>query len=97
MENLSVLIVDDEPDVCEVLKRYLSKMGIFKQIVCAGTGVEGLNKIQNQEFDLVIVGGGITGAGIARDAISRGMSVALVEASEALHESWNLLPVPFYV
>ena len=30
-------------------------------------------------FDLLVVGGGITGAGIALDAVSRGMSVALVE------------------
>lgn len=33
-------------------------------------------------FDLVIVGGGITGAGIARDASSRGMKVALIEAKD---------------
>ena len=33
----------------------------------------------NEEFDLVVVGGGITGAGVARDAASRGMKVALVE------------------
>jgi glycerol-3-phosphate dehydrogenase len=31
------------------------------------------------EFDLVVIGGGITGAGVARDAASRGMKVALVE------------------
>jgi glycerol-3-phosphate dehydrogenase len=34
------------------------------------------------EFDLVVIGGGITGAGVARDAASRGMSVALVEAND---------------
>lgn len=33
-------------------------------------------------FDLVIVGGGINGAGVARDACSRGMKVALVEARD---------------
>src|SRR5690349_2946051 len=31
------------------------------------------------EFDLVVVGGGITGAGVARDAALRGLRVALVE------------------
>ncbi|HHP8952575.1 TPA: hypothetical protein ACSJN0_002679, partial [Listeria monocytogenes] len=30
--------------------------------------------LQEEKFDLVIVGGGITGAGIALDATSRGMS-----------------------
>jgi len=32
------------------------------------------------ELDLLVVGGGITGAGIARDAALRGLSVALLEA-----------------
>lgn len=33
-------------------------------------------------FDLVIIGGGITGAGIALDAATRGMKVALVEKND---------------
>jgi len=33
-------------------------------------------------FDLIIVGGGITGAGIARDAVLRGMKVALFEKGD---------------
>ena len=32
-----------------------------------------------QRFDAVIIGGGVTGAGIARDAAQRGLSVVLVE------------------
>lgn len=43
---------------------------------------EQLEQVQEKLFDLVIIGGGITGAGVARDAASRGMSVALVEASD---------------
>ncbi len=41
-----------------------------------------LQAMQETEFDLVIVGGGINGAGVARDAASRGMSVALIEADD---------------
>jgi len=41
-----------------------------------------IQKLQSEIFDLVIIGGGINGAGIARDAASRGMKVALVEASD---------------
>ncbi|MFT5711380.1 MAG: glycerol-3-phosphate dehydrogenase [Halioglobus sp.] len=33
-------------------------------------------------FDLLVIGGGITGAGIARDAAIRGLSVCLVEAQD---------------
>ncbi|HEX4199412.1 MAG TPA: glycerol-3-phosphate dehydrogenase/oxidase [Caulobacteraceae bacterium] len=35
-----------------------------------------------QAFDVVVIGGGITGAGVARDAAMRGLSVALVEARD---------------
>jgi glycerol-3-phosphate dehydrogenase len=41
--------------------------------------IEGL---QRDRFDLVVVGGGITGAGVALDAASRGYSVALVEKAD---------------
>ncbi|HEY4532169.1 MAG TPA: FAD-dependent oxidoreductase, partial [Kurthia sp.] len=33
-------------------------------------------------YDVLVVGGGITGAGIALDAISRGMSVALIDEQD---------------
>lgn len=39
-------------------------------------------KLQNEVYDLVIIGGGITGAGIALDAASRGMKVALVDKND---------------
>ena len=41
-----------------------------------------INELKSSEFDLLVVGGGITGAGIALDASSRGMKVALVEKND---------------
>lgn len=41
-----------------------------------------LQQLQSKQFDLLIIGGGITGAGIALDAASRGLSVALVEKND---------------
>ena len=38
-----------------------------------------------EEVDLVVVGGGITGAGVALDAASRGLSVALLERRDLAH------------
>jgi len=35
-----------------------------------------------EEFDLLIVGGGASGAGVAVDAASRGLKVALVERDD---------------
>jgi glycerol-3-phosphate dehydrogenase len=41
-----------------------------------------LEAMQRDEFDVVVIGGGITGAGVALDAASRGYSVALVERDD---------------
>ena len=41
-----------------------------------------LGGLTDQCFDLLVIGGGITGAGVARDAAMRGLSVALVEAQD---------------
>lgn len=41
-----------------------------------------LQNLSSQTFDLLIIGGGITGAGIALDAASRGLKVALVEKQD---------------
>jgi glycerol-3-phosphate dehydrogenase len=41
-----------------------------------------LAALAHDEFDLVVVGGGITGAGVALDAATRGYSVALLERAD---------------
>lgn len=38
--------------------------------------------LEGERFDLVVIGGGITGAGVARDAARRGLRVALVEKND---------------
>ena len=38
-----------------------------------------LDRMAHEVFDVVVIGGGVTGAGIALDAATRGLSVALVE------------------
>jgi glycerol-3-phosphate dehydrogenase len=38
--------------------------------------------MKSQQFDVIVIGGGITGAGIARDAALRGLSVALIEKGD---------------
>ena len=43
---------------------------------------QALRALAEHEFDLVVVGGGITGAGVALDAATRGYSVALVERAD---------------
>ncbi|MBV8295628.1 MAG: glycerol-3-phosphate dehydrogenase/oxidase [Acidimicrobiia bacterium] len=41
-----------------------------------------LSRLADEHFDLLVVGGGITGAGVALDAASRGLHTALVERSD---------------
>lgn len=41
-----------------------------------------VQKLQTDVFDILVIGGGITGVGIALDAVGRGMSVALIEKQD---------------
>ncbi len=41
-----------------------------------------IKRLSKNQFDLVVIGGGITGGGIALDAASRGLRVALVEKGD---------------
>ena len=41
-----------------------------------------LAKLRGGKFDLLVIGGGIVGAGIARDAAMRGLSVALIDQQD---------------
>src|SRR4051794_32727073 len=43
---------------------------------------DALEGLGGERFDVVVIGGGITGAGVALDAASRGYSVALVERDD---------------
>ena len=41
-----------------------------------------IEQLSNSSFDVLIIGGGITGAGIALDATARGLKVALIEMQD---------------
>ncbi|AUS81754.1 FAD-dependent oxidoreductase [Actinoalloteichus sp. AHMU CJ021] len=40
------------------------------------------SRLGDEDFDVVVIGGGVTGAGVALDAATRGLRVALVEARD---------------
>src|SRR5258707_12702736 len=41
-----------------------------------------LSTLSSQSFDVLVIGGGIFGAGVARDAALRGLRVGLIEKSD---------------
>jgi glycerol-3-phosphate dehydrogenase len=51
-------------------------------MIADATRAATLNRLASEPFDLLVVGGGATGAAIARDAALRGLSVALVDAGD---------------
>lgn len=53
-EKLSVLVVDDDDDIREMLRSFLESMEIFTMIVEAKNGQDGYVKCQNQQFDMII-------------------------------------------
>ena len=44
--------------------------------------VTDISRLQLENFDVVIIGGGITGAGVAREAAFRGLKTALIEKND---------------
>jgi glycerol-3-phosphate dehydrogenase len=43
---------------------------------------EAVTRLEREQLDVLVVGGGITGVGIALDAVTRGLSVGLIEARD---------------
>ncbi len=43
---------------------------------------EKINRLEEDFFDILVIGGGVTGAGIALDAVSRGFNVALIDMQD---------------
>lgn len=41
-----------------------------------------LSLLESEQFDVLVIGGGVTGAGVALDAVARGYTVALVEKTD---------------
>src|SRR5207248_2784604 len=60
-------------------RRGRSSPGYSRSVISRGQALEALT---GERFDVAVIGGGITGAGVALDAATRGYSVALLERSD---------------
>lgn len=54
-DKYSILLVEDNADDAEIITKYLSKSIEFIEIEKAISGSEGLNKIQQKRFDIIIL------------------------------------------
>ena len=58
------------------------KASVNPRTVAMLSRARAIEEIAGQSFEVVVIGGGITGAGVALDAASRGYSVALLEKGD---------------
>ena len=52
-DSYSILIIEDEEKIAKILTTYLNLYSKFNKIVWAKDGVEAMQKLSNQEFDLI--------------------------------------------
>lgn len=52
------------------------------QALSPSSRAESLKKLEETELDVLVIGGGVVGAGSALDAATRGLKVGLVEARD---------------
>ncbi len=54
LKTYSILVIEDEPEVGELVVEALKSEELFEKVVRASDGNEAFYKIGNQEFDLII-------------------------------------------
>jgi glycerol-3-phosphate dehydrogenase len=57
---------------------FISAMQAFS----SSTRADNISLMGSEQFDVLVIGGGVTGAGVALDAVARGYKVALVEKKD---------------
>jgi len=53
--KLNVLLVDDDEELCEIMKFYLYKIEDIRSIVTVHDGMAATQKLRNQKFDLILL------------------------------------------
>jgi glycerol-3-phosphate dehydrogenase len=66
----------------EAARNFAYRPGNFQKEKSMNSSSSSLQKSPTKTYDLAIIGGGVNGCGIARDAVGRGLSVLLIEKDD---------------
>lgn len=55
VKTYNVLVIDDEEKICKIIRIFLNLSPKIKNVVIAKDTIEGMLKLNNQDFDLIIV------------------------------------------
>ena len=55
MKTYSVLVIDDEEQICKIIRVFLNLSSKVKNVVVAKDSIEAMLKLNNQQFDLIMV------------------------------------------
>lgn len=53
--KFNILLVDDDEELCEIMKFYLYKIEEIRSIVTVHDGVSATQKLRNQKFDIILL------------------------------------------
>lgn len=55
LSKYNVLVVDDDEELCVIMKFYLSKIKTIRSIVTVHDGMSASQRLRNQKFDLILL------------------------------------------
>ncbi len=51
----SILLVDDDEEICDLIKAYIGRMDSIKNMIVVHDGQSAVAKLRNQKFDLILL------------------------------------------
>lgn len=54
-QEMNILVIDDEEKICDLIKIFLESTFEFHSVITAPSAIQAMQKILNQEFDLLII------------------------------------------